>query len=124
MQNLALLVSLPRAIQCWLVAQYTCLEFKNFARIWLLKMLSFWCQKNSLSFSVPSLLEVLYIEQPDNGFFNFFLLNMCTPRIMALLVPVNFMFTQEILIEGFVLKKNVSSYSFVEAALTMRFCGI
>ena len=28
MQNLALLVLLPRANQCWLVAQYNCLEFQ------------------------------------------------------------------------------------------------
>ena len=32
---------------------------------------------------------------------------MCAPRIMALLVPVHFMFNQEILIDGFVLKKNL-----------------
>ena len=37
---------------------------------------------------------------------------------MVLLVPVNFMFIQEILVEGFVLKKNFSNYSYVEAALT------
>ena len=64
------------------------------------------------------------MEQPDDVFFIFFLLNMCAPRIMALLVPVHFLFIQEILIEGFVLEKNVSSYSFVEPALTVRFCGI
>ena len=64
------------------------------------------------------------MEQPDDGFLIFFLLNMCVPRIMALSVPVHFLFIQEILIEGFVLEKNVSSYSFVEAALTVRFCGI
>ena len=49
---------------------------------------------------------------------------MCAPRIMALLVLVHFMFKQEILIDGFVLKKNFSSYSFAEAALTMGFCWI
>ena len=64
------------------------------------------------------------MEQPDDGFLIFFLLNMCAPRIMTLLVPVHFLFIQEILIEGFVLEKNVSSYSFVEAALAVRFCGI
>ena len=123
-QNLAMLVLLPRVNQCWLVAQYICLEFKKFARIWLLKMLSFWCQKYSLSLSIPLLLEVLYMEQPDDGFLIFFLLNMCAPRIMAFLVPVHFLFIQEFLIEGFVLKNNVSTYSFVEAALIMRSCGI
>ena len=47
------------------------------------------------------------MEEPDDGFLNFFfsLLNMCASRIMALLVPVHFMFMQEILMEGFVLKK-------------------
>ena len=54
------------------------------------------------------------MEQPDYRFLKFFLLNMCAPRIMAFLVPADFMFIQEILIEGFVLKKNFSSYSFVE----------
>ena len=43
---------------------------------------------------------------------------------MALLVPVNLLFMQEILIEGFVLKKNVRSYRFMEAALIMRFSAI
>ena len=64
------------------------------------------------------------MEQPDDGFLKVFLLNMCAPRIMVLLVPVYFMFIQEILIEGFVSKKNFSSYSFVDAAFAMRFCGI
>ena len=63
------------------------------------------------------------MEQPDDGFLKYFLLNMCAPRIMALLVPVHFIFIQEILIEGFVLKNNFSSYSFVEGALRMKFCG-
>ena len=82
-------------------------------------MLSFWCQKNSLSLSIPLLLEVLCMKQPDDRFLKFFLLNMWAPRIMAFLVPAHFMFIQEILIEGFVLKKNFSSYSFVEAAVTI-----
>ena len=38
---------------------------------------------------------------------------------MALLVPTRFMFIQEIVIEGFALKQNFSSYSFLEAALTI-----
>ena len=59
------------------------------------------------------------MEKTDDGFLNIFLLNVCAPRIMALLIPVHFMFTQQILIEGFVLKKNFSSYSFVEAAVTI-----
>ena len=66
----------------WLVAQYNCLEFKNFIRIWLLKMLFVWCQKNSLSISILLLLEVLYMEKPDDNFLNFFPLNMRAPRIM------------------------------------------
>ena len=123
-RDLVLLVLLPRENQCWLVEQCNCFEFKNFARIWLLKMLPFWCQKQSLSLSILLLLEVLYREEPDHNFFDFFLLSMSAPRIMALLVPVHFLFIQEILLEGFVFKKNVSSYSFAEAALTMRFCGI
>ena len=50
------------------------------------------------------------MEQRDDGFFLFFfLLMMCARRIVAFLVPVHFMFIQKILIEGFVLKKNVSS---------------
>ena len=55
------------------------------------------------------------MEEPDHGFSNFFLLDMCAPRIL---------FIHEILKESFVLKKNVSSYSFMKAALTMRFRGI
>ena len=77
------------------MAQYNCLEFKNFARIWLLKILSFWCQKNSLSLSIPLLLEVLHMEQLDDGFLEIFLLDMCAPRIMALLVPVHLIFIRE-----------------------------
>ena len=57
------------------------------------------------------------MEQPDDGFLNLFLLNMCAARIIAFIVPVHFIFIQEILIEGFVLKKNFRSYSFVEASL-------
>ena len=64
------------------------------------------------------------MEQPDDGLLSFFWLNMCAPRIMSLLVPAHFMFIQEILIEGFILKKNFISYSFLEAVLIMRFCWI
>ena len=64
------------------------------------------------------------MEEPDDNFLKFFLLDICAPKIMALLVLVHFMFIQEILAEDFLLKENSSSYSFVEAALTMRFCGI
>ena len=49
------------------------------------------------------------MEYPDDGFLKFFLLNMCAPMIMALLVPVDFLFLQEILIESFVSENNVSS---------------
>ena len=38
-------------------------------------MLSFSCQKNLLSLSIILLLEVLYTEQPDDGFLNFFFVN-------------------------------------------------
>ena len=72
-------------------------------------MLSFWCQKNLLLLSIPLLLEVLYMEQPDDGPLICFLLNMCAPKFMGLLVPVTFLFIQEIMIQGFVLKNNVSS---------------
>ena len=41
-----------------------------------------WCQKNSLSISILLLLEVLYMEKPDDNFLNFFPLNMRAPRIM------------------------------------------
>ena len=61
---------------------------------------------------MPARLEVLYMEEPDDDFLKFILL-------MAFLVPVNFMFIQENLVEGFISKKNFSSYSFVETALTM-----
>ena len=64
------------------------------------------------------------MEEPDDNFLKFFLLNMRAPKIMALLVPVHFMFIREILADGFVLKNNFSSYSFVEAALTMKSCEI
>ena len=64
------------------------------------------------------------MEEPDDDFLKLFLLNMRAPKIITLLVPVHFMFIREILAESFVLKKNFSSYSFVEAALTMTFCGI
>ena len=60
-ENLALLVLLPIANQFLQVAQYNCLEFKNFARIWPLKLLLFWCKKKSLLFSFQLLLEVLYM---------------------------------------------------------------
>ena len=63
-------------------------------------------------------------EEPDDEFLNFFSLNMCAPKIMAFLAPVHFMFIPEVLTEGFCFKKNFSSYSFVEVALTMRFCWI
>ena len=47
------------------------------------------------------------MEQPDDGFYKFFLLNIffCAPRIMTLPVPAHVMFIQGNLIEGFVLKK-------------------
>ena len=57
------------------------------------------------------------MEGPDDDLLISFLLNMCAPKIMALLVPIHFMFIRELLTEGFVLKKNFSSYSFLEAAL-------
>ena len=84
---------------------YNCLKCKNFARIWLLKMLSFWCQKNWLSLSIPLLLEVLFVwNNLMMVSWGFFWLNMC-PWIMSLLLPAHFMFIQEILMEGFILKK-------------------
>ena len=60
--------------------------------------------KNSLSLSIPLLLEVLRMEQPDDGFLKYFLLKMCVPRIIALLVPTDFTFKKN-LIDGFILKK-------------------
>ena len=61
------------------------------------------------------------MEGPYDSFLKLFLLNMCPPKIIALLVPVHFMFIREILAEGFALENILSSYSFVEAALTTRF---
>ena len=61
------------------------------------------------------------MEGPYESFLKLFLLNMCPPKIIALLVPVHFMFIREILAEGFALKNILGSYSFVEAALTTRF---
>ena len=90
-QNLALLVLLPRVNQCWLVAQYNCLEFKNFTIICLLKRnaLMLVPKKIHSHFQFHLLLEVLYMEEPDHVFLTFFfLLNMCAPRIITLLVPV------------------------------------
>ena len=60
------------------------------------------------------------MEEPDDDFLKFILLNLFASLIMALLLPVNFMFIQENLVEGFVSKKNFITYSFVETALTMR----
>ena len=45
------------------------------------------------------------MEQSDNDFLKYFLLKMCAHGIIALLVPVHFIFIREILIEGFALKK-------------------
>ena len=67
-------------------------------------MLPFGARKNLLSLSLPLLLEVLCMEQPDDGFFKFFFVKHVAPRIMTLLVPAHFMFIQENLIEAFVLK--------------------
>ena len=52
-------------------------EFKNFARICLLKMLRFWCQKNSLLFSIPVLLAILY-GRTRWWFIDFFLNLLCS----------------------------------------------
>ena len=88
-------------------------------------MLSFVCQKNSLSFSIPAGLEVLCMEEPDDDFFRFILLNLLASLIIALLVPVHFMFIQKNFVEGFVSKKNFSRYSLAETPLAMRrLCGI
>ena len=52
------------------------------------------------------------MEKSDDGFLNlsfhffFFCVNICAPSIVALLVPVYFLFISEILTEGFVLTKN------------------
>ena len=40
-------------------------------------MLLFWCQKKSLSSSIPLLPEVLYMEQSDEDILKYFLLKMC-----------------------------------------------
>ena len=45
------------------------------------------------------------MERPDDGFLKYFLLKMCVPRIIALLVPTDFTFKKENLIDGFILKK-------------------
>ena len=72
------------------------------------------------SFPIPAGLEVLYTEEPDDDFLKFILLNFFASLIVALLVPVHFMFMQKNLVEGFVSKKNFGSYSFVETVPTMR----
>ena len=38
------------------------------------------------------------MEGPDDDLLIFFLLNMCAPKIMALLVPIHFMFIRELLV--------------------------
>ena len=45
------------------------------------------------------------MEEPDDDFLKFILLNLFASLIMALLVPVHFKFIQENLVEGFVSKK-------------------
>ena len=45
------------------------------------------------------------MERPDDGFLKYFFLKMCVPRIIALLVPTDFTFKKENLIDGFILKK-------------------
>ena len=45
------------------------------------------------------------MEEPDDDFLKFILLNLFASLIMALLVPVNVMFIQENLVEGFVSQK-------------------
>ena len=124
MQNFVLLVLLLRANQCWLAEQYNCLEFKNFAKILLLKMLSIWCQTNHCHFKFHCYWRFYIWKNLIMVFRIFFLLDMCARRIKTFFVPVHFLFIQEILKESFVLKKSVSSYSFMKAALTMRFRGI
>ena len=51
------------------------------------------------------------MEQSDDDFlkFSFFFFNIGAPRIMALLVPVHFLYMREVLREGFVLTKIVGS---------------
>ena len=71
-------------------------------------------------FSVPAGLEVLYREEPGDDFLKFVLLNLFASLIMAMWVSVHFMFIQKYLVEGFDRKKNFSSNSFVETALTIR----
>ena len=50
------------------------------------------------------------MEKSDDDFLKFsFFFNISAPRIMALLVPVHFLYMREILREGFVLTKIVGS---------------
>ena len=68
-------------------------------------MLSFSYQKNSLSFSIPAGLEVLYMEESDDDFLKFILLNLFASSFMVVSVPLHFMFIQENLVDGIVSKR-------------------
>ena len=51
------------------------------------------------------------MEEPEDDFLNFFLLNMSAPIIMAFLAPLHFMFYEKFLQRtlDFILKKKFSS---------------
>ena len=77
-----------------LVTQYNCLEFKSFGRILLLSHFQF---QQDWKFYIWKNLTMIS--------WNFNLLNLLASLIMALLVPVHFIFIQEKFVEGFVSKK-------------------
>ena len=52
------------------------------------------------------------MKERDDDFLNFFLLNMCAPKIIALLVSIYFMFIREILTEGFVFEREFQQLQF------------
>ena len=48
------------------------------------------------------------MEQPDDGFLKYFLLKICVPRIIALLVPTDFTFIKQISDRRVYFKKRIS----------------
>ena len=64
------------------------------------------------------------MEQPDDGFLNFFLVNNVCSQDYDLVGTSTFYVYTRSSYRGLCFKKEFSSYSFVEAALTMRFCGV
>ena len=75
--------------QCWLVAQYNCLEFQRFASICFWKCSPFATKKTYSHFQFRCYFRFYIWNNLMMVLWIFVLLNMCTPRILALLVSVS-----------------------------------